>query len=121
MWIFLSFVFLLFVLFIVSAVWSAVEDHREEVIYARLTNRPSNVEMIYTDTKLAEFNRGDKGKVLSTKEVIKVVNGYPHKYFKVVFENGKELLVHVSCIKWISYIEEQTNTEKNVNKQETLL
>lgn len=95
---------------------SAVMSHNEETTYARLTNRPSNVEMCCTDTKLAEFKRGDKGKVLSTKEVTKVVNGYPHKYFNVVFENGKELLVHVSCIKWISYIE-----DKNKNDEPTLI
>ena len=103
----LSFVFLLLVLFI----WCAVEAHGEEVTYARLKHRPSNVEMNCTDTKLAEFKKGDKGKVLDTEEVIRTINGYPNKYFCVIFENGKKLLVHPSCIKWLSYIDDENTKD----------
>lgn len=98
----LSFVFLLIVFFI----WCAVEAHKEEVTYARLKHRPSNVEMNCDDRKLAEFKKGDKGKILDTEEVVRVINGYPNKYFYVIFENGKKLLVAPSCIKWVSYIED---------------
>ena len=111
MWIFLFIGFLLLVLFICCA----IEEHNEKITYDRLKNHPSNVEMNCTDTKLAEFKKGDKGKVLDTKEVIKVINGYPCKYFRVNFENGKTLLVNPSCIKWISYIEDIENIN-NDNK-----
>ena len=104
----LSFVFLLIVFFI----WCAVEAHREEITYARLKHRPSNVEMNCTDAKLAEFKKGDKGKVLNTEEVIRTVNGYPRKYFCVIFEDGKKLLVDHSCIKWLSYIDDNKDTNK---------
>ena len=105
MWIFLFIGFLLLVLL----VGCAVEEHNETITYNRLKHRPSNVEMRYTDTKLAEFKKGDKGKILDTEEVTRTINGYPNKYFFVIFENGKKLLIHHSYIKWISYIEDIEN------------
>ena len=65
--------------------------------------------MKYSDSKLAEFKKGDRGSVFDTKEVVKVNNGYPNKYFNVVFDNGKRILVHLSNIKWVSYIEPLEN------------
>lgn len=111
MWILLFIAFLLLALLI----GCAIEEHNETITYNRLKYRPSNVEMRFTDTKLAEFKKGDKGKVLDTEEVIKTINGYPNKYFCVIFENGKKLLIHHSYIKWVSYIEDIENIN-NDNK-----
>lgn len=104
----LSFVFLLIIFFI----WCTIEAHREDVTYARLKHRPSNVEMNCTDRKLAEFKKGDKGKVLNTEEAIRTINGYSYKYFVVTFENGKKLLVSPSCIKWLSYIDDNKDNDE---------
>lgn len=117
MWIFIILLVLIISFFIVIGLAS----HKEETTYARLKNRPSNVKMKYTDSKLAEFKRGDKGQVFDTNDITKVINGYPNKYFNVIFENGKKLLVPFSYIEWVSYIDTKEYSDISIEDKKEYL
>lgn len=87
----------------------AIESHHEEITYARLTNHLSNVKMKHSDNKLAEWKKGDKGYTLSTEPVVKVINGYSWKVFKIKLDDGRVITAGASDIDWVSYIREGSN------------